>query len=118
MSVKILKDYGYHCLHPDTCNPDKGEDGCICECHGCKCMRAVAHANKKAAELKHADFRKSYATQLENRNKAIGKILYGLRHPLMMMSKPDREELTKLAIDHDISAADLLHYAANQARNA
>lgn len=25
-----------HCLHPDRCNPDKGKDGCICSCEGCK----------------------------------------------------------------------------------
>lgn len=25
-----------HCLHPEKCNPDKGKDGCICSCEGCK----------------------------------------------------------------------------------
>ena len=25
-----------HCLHPDRCNPDKGKEGCICTCEGCK----------------------------------------------------------------------------------
>lgn len=26
----------HHCLNPDTCNPDKGADGCVCTCRPCK----------------------------------------------------------------------------------
>lgn len=28
--------YGLHCLRPDTCNPDKGKEGCVCDCTGCR----------------------------------------------------------------------------------
>ena len=31
--------HGLHCLRPDACNPDKGPDGCVCECHGCRYQR-------------------------------------------------------------------------------
>jgi len=28
-----------HCLRPDTCNPDKGHEGCVCTCRECSWLR-------------------------------------------------------------------------------
>jgi hypothetical protein len=36
---------GAHCFNPETCNPDKGEMGCVCRC--CRCADAAAFAGAK-----------------------------------------------------------------------
>lgn len=46
---------------------------------------------------------------MNDKEKAIRKILYALRNPLVLMSIPDREETIKLAEEHNVSAADLLN---------
>jgi hypothetical protein len=46
---------------------------------------------------------------MNDKEKAIRKVLYALRNPLVLMSIPDREEAIKLAEEHSITAADLLN---------
>lgn len=46
---------------------------------------------------------------MNDKEKAIRKILYALRNPLVLMSIPDREETIKLAEEYNVSAADLLN---------
>jgi hypothetical protein len=55
---------------------------------------------------------------MNDKEKAIRKILYALRHPLFLMSIPSREETIKLAEEYNVSAADLLNALYKQNLNA
>ena len=55
---------------------------------------------------------------MNDKEKAIRKILYALRNPLVLMSIPDREEAIKFAEEHNISAADLLNTLHKRNLNA
>lgn len=55
---------------------------------------------------------------MNDKEKAIRKILYALRNPLVLMSIPDREEAIKLAEEHNITAADLLNSLHKRYLNA
>jgi hypothetical protein len=46
---------------------------------------------------------------MNDKEKAIQKVLYALRNPLVLMSVPDREEALQVAEKHNITAADLLN---------
>lgn len=52
-----------------------------------------------------------------DRERAIARILIGLRNPLMLMSLPDREDLEALCRAHEITALDLLALALRRARS-
>jgi hypothetical protein len=54
--------------------------------------------------------------QETDRDKAIADVLAVVRHPLAVMSVPDRETAYALAAYHDIRAADLLNFAVKRAR--
>jgi hypothetical protein len=59
-----------------------------------------------------------YNVSMNDKEKAIRKILYALRNPLVLMSIPDREEAIKLAEEHNVSAADLLNSLYKRNLNA
>lgn len=52
------------------------------------------------------------------RERAIARVLYTLRNPLMLMSVQDREAALAAALRFDISAEDLLKHALHLARTA
>ena len=54
----------------------------------------------------------------EERRRAVAFVLNALRHPLMLISKPDREEAERLAALHNVTALDLLALASRRARDA
>lgn len=43
---------GKHCLNPDTCNPDKGSEGCVCSCQGCLEGRVMGQFKAQGAGSK------------------------------------------------------------------
>ena len=55
---------------------------------------------------------------MNDKEKAMRKILYALRNPLVLMSVPDREEAIKLAEEHNVSAADLLNSLYKRSQGA
>lgn len=46
----------------------------------------------------------------EQRKNALREVLYALRNPLVVMSVPDREHVKALAVEHNITALELLEY--------
>jgi hypothetical protein len=55
---------------------------------------------------------------MNDKEKAIRKVLYALSNPLVLISIPDREEAIKLAEEHNITAADLLNSLHKRNLNA
>jgi hypothetical protein len=55
--------------------------------------------------------------QETDRERAVQAVLYALRNPLVLMSVPDREAASALAVHHAITAADLLDCATRRVRN-
>ena len=53
----------------------------------------------------------------EQRKNALREVLYALRNPLVVMSVPDRERVKALAMEHNLTALDLIeftHYRASR----
>jgi hypothetical protein len=57
-------------------------------------------------------------TSEEERARAVAKILFALRSPLLMISKLDRQDVYELAAKHQITAQDLLDLVHAQAKKA
>jgi len=55
---------------------------------------------------------------MNDKEKAIRKVLYALRNPLVLLSIPDREEAIKLAEEHNVTAAELINSLYKTCRNA
>ena len=61
--------------------------------------------------------RRSAEIMDEQRKNALREVLYALRNPLVVMSVPDRERVKALAMEHNLTALDLIeftHYRASR----
>ena len=54
----------------------------------------------------------------DERREVIAKVWGVLKHPLRMMSVPEREEVMKLAREHELMVSELLEYVYTRRRNA
>jgi hypothetical protein len=54
----------------------------------------------------------------DERRKAIEAVWRTLKNPLCMMSRPDRDEVMKLAREHELTVSELLEYVYKERRNA
>ena len=59
-----------------------------------------------------------YNGYMNDKEKAIRKVLYALRNPLVLMSIPDREEAIKLAEEHNVTAVELINSLYKRCLNA
>jgi hypothetical protein len=55
---------------------------------------------------------------MNDKEKAIRKVLYALCNPLVLMSIPDREETIKLAEEHNVTAVELINSLYKRCLNA
>ena len=54
---------------------------------------------------------------IEERKEAIREVALAIRSPLMMMCAPERVRIMALAVEHNITATELLEFSIRKARN-
>lgn len=69
-----------------------------------KYMKDIPYFNKNA----NVDLHEAYLRMEQDKKNAVLKILKVLKNPMMVMSKPNRDEVLTLAEEHGIMAKDLI----------
>lgn len=55
---------------------------------------------------------------MDERSQIISKVWGVLKHPLRMMSRPEREEAMKLAREHELTVVELMEHVYKERRSA